>query len=162
MNKIIKGIMITLISIPVALFLLYCLAILAYVMWNNYDNNQILRMNKFDQKLWIDAGIVDVNNAYKNWHHHSGRSTRGKMYYDLINNYLKKGMSKEEVFKLLGKPNYGLKYPNNKNREYCLEYEIGKCGSKAGRILSICFKDNRVIEIFHDSRNNDAEDFKIE
>ena len=148
-KKIFEGMIVALISITIALCLLCCLTIFAYMKWKNYEVDKTLRMNKFDQKLWMD---------------NYGRCTRGKMYYDLIDNYLKKGMSEEEVFKLLGKPNYGLKYPNNKNREYCLEYEIGECfiGNDVGRILSICLKNNHVIEIFYDSRNNDAEGFKIE
>ena len=159
MNKIIKRIIITLISIPVALYLFYWLAIFAYIIWHDNKNDQILRMNKFDQKLWLD----DNRSKDRTKPHHYSGCVRGEMYYDLIDNYLKKGMTKEEVFELLGKPAYGLKYPNNKKRQYCLEYELGGCSisSGPGRILSICLQNNRVIEIFLDSRNNDAETFLI-
>ena len=160
MNKIIKYVILTLIAIPVILYILYWLLIIAYFFWHNYENNQILKMNKFDQKLWMKSIRED---GHLDWDH-KANCTRGKMYYDLVDHYLKKGMSKEEVFELLGRPAYGLKYPNNKKRQYCLEYELGGCSIRSGpgRILSICLKNNRVIEIFHDSYNNDAKTFKIE
>jgi hypothetical protein len=116
-------------------------------------------MNKFDQVLWFDENHREDRSKP---HHYSG-CVRGEMYYDLIDNYLKVGMQKEEVFELLGKPAYGLKYPENKKRQYCLEYKLGGCSvsSGSGRILLVCIQNNKVKEIFHDSRNNNAETINI-
>ena len=159
MKKIFKCIFITLISIPIILVLAYYFLIFIYIKWHDSKDDKILRMNKFDQVLWLDENRREDRSKP---HHYSG-CVRGEMYYDLIDNYLKVGMQKEEVFELLGKPAYGLKYPENKKRQYCLEYKLGGCSvsSGPGRILLVCIQNNKVKEIFHDSRNNNAETINI-
>ena len=159
-----KKIIIIILKIIGALSLVAFLALFAAYQWLFYKDDQILAENKFDQRLWVEAGIEDAGNNYRKFHHHQYQCTRGKMYYDLVENHLKKGMSKDKLLELLGKPNYGLKYPNNKKRQYCLEYELGGCTvwfSGPGKILSVCIENDRVVEIFYDSRNNEAEDFNI-
>ncbi len=135
-----------------------CLALLLliYVGFTRYDykEDQILRESKFDREAWIEAGSKN----YETHSYHSGNCTRGKMYYDLKDNYLKKGMSKEDVFSLLGKPEYGIKFPDKK-RQYCLEYDIGSCTNWfAGgfKLLLVCLKNDRITEVFKDSANSEV------
>lgn len=160
MKKALKWIFITLISIPIVLVIAYYFLIFALIIWGNNQDDKIRRMNKFDQGLWIK--VIKENGDLASWH--DADCTRGKMYYDLTDNYLKVGMQKEEVFELLGKPLYGRKYPENKKRQYCLKYELGGCsvGSGPGRILLVCIQNNKVIEIFHDSYNSNSETINIE
>ncbi len=161
MKKFFKYIIITLVSIPVVLGLLIFSGIISFINWHEDENDKILRMNKFDRALWLDKNRDEDRSRP---HHYSG-CVRGEMYYDLVDNYLKKGMSKEEVFELLGKPAYGLKYPNDKKRQYCLEYELGgHCSITSGptKIMLICLQKNRVTEIFTGNVNNNGETFKIE
>lgn len=128
---------------------------------SNIEDEKMLHENKFDRNLWREAGSED----YEISQEHRSNCTRGKMYYDLKDNYLKKGMSEEEVFSLLGKPTYGLKYPDNKNHNYCLKYKLGCCTkwiSGGDKLLLVCLKNGKVIDMFKDSRNNNGETFKIE
>ncbi len=152
-------------GIIVSLILISLLLLFTIDQWLLYKDDQILAENKFDQKLWMEAGLEDVSNGYQNFNHHQRICTRGRMYHDITKTHLKKGMSKDDVLNLLGKPNFGLKFLKNNKRKYCLEYELGGCTvwfSGPGKLLSICLDNNKVVEIFHLSGNNDAEDFKIE
>ncbi len=160
MKKIFKRIIITLISISIILVLAYYFLIFVLIKWHESEDDKILRMNKFDQTLWMNSIRED---GHLDWDH-KANCTRGKMYYDLIENHLRVGMQKEAVFELLGKPAYGLKYLESKKRQYCMEYELGGCSisSGPGRILLVCIKNNQVREIFHDSYNNNAETINIE
>lgn len=86
---------------------------------------------EFDPKVW--------KKYYKNM---DVNSLRGKMYEDLILNYLKKNMLKEDVIKLLGKPD-----EINKDKEF--SYNLGMWSGL--RIdydsLNIKFdRNNRVIK----------------
>ena len=120
----------------------------------------MLSESKFDKTLWMEADSKDYEISY----YHDGNCTRGKMSYDLKKNYLKKNIPKEEVFSLIGKPNYGLKYQNNKKHQYCLEYELGYCTgwiSGPGKVLAVCFINDKLVDVFVDSGNNDAESFTI-
>ena len=160
MKKIFKYIILTVMSIPIILVILYYFLIFIYIQWHGSKDDQILKMDKFDKSSWL-ASIQEDGHLDRD---HDANCTRGKMYYDLIENHLRVGMQKEEVFKLLGKPAYGLKYSKNKKRQYCLKYELGGCSisSGPGRILLVCIKNNKVKEIFHDSYNNDAKTINIE
>ena len=160
MKKVLKWIFITLISIPIVLVIAYYFLIFVLIIWHDNQDDKIRKMSKFDQSLWMK--VIKENGDLDSWHY--ADCTRGKMYYDLIDNHLREGMQKEDVFELLGKPAYGLMYSDNKKRQYCLEYELGGCSvsSGPGRILLICIQNNKVKEIFHDSRNNNAETINIE
>jgi outer membrane protein assembly factor BamE (lipoprotein component of BamABCDE complex) len=71
-------------------------------------NDQVYSESKFDSDKWIEAGkrhpVRDLHDFYT--------CARGKMYNDLKKNYLKKGMSFEEVKKLLGEPSGKRIYSN--------------------------------------------------
>ena len=92
--------------------------------------------NKFDQELWLNG---------------NGACTRGSMYYDLVNNNLKLGMTQNNVEKLLGKPAFSY-IPKKYKKEsdiYCLVYHLGACGHPAGpRALKICFKNGIMIDFY--------------
>ncbi len=131
--------------------------------WLGEKEKKILSSSKFDQKLWMEARSNNENEEIR-WHHKLN-CTRGHMYNDLVTNYLKKDMSKQEIFDLLGKPIYGAKYPNNKNWQNCLEYSLGSCHAwvgGSGRTLLICMRDNQIIDFFVGSGNDEREHFKID
>jgi hypothetical protein len=123
-------------------------------LWTIYiEDRKMLSESKFDKNLWIEAGSED----YRIYDQHRSNCTRGKMYYDLKDNYLKNGMSQKEVFSLLGIAAYGLRYSNNKKHQYCLEYELGYCTnwiSSPGKILLVCLNKSKVVDVFIDSGNN--------
>jgi hypothetical protein len=171
MNKRIKSIIIIIVlilgTLSASFYFMpfgYRMAILMGVgsLWTLYvEDEKMLSESKFDKTLWMEAGSKDYWISDK----HRSNCTRGKMSYDLKKNYLVKNMPKEEVFSLLGKPEYGLKYPNNIKHQYCLEYELGRCTnwvSGPGKILLVCLKKDKLVDVFVDSGNNDAESFKID
>ena len=170
MNKKIKRIIITIVlilgTLSASFYFMpfgYRMAILMGVgsLWTLYvEDERMLAESKFNKDLWLEAGSENFNIYDK----HSSNCTRGKMYYDLKKNYLKNNMPKEEVFSLLGKPDYGIKYQNKKH-QYCLVYILGRCTnwfSGPSKILVVCLKKDKLVDVFVDSGNNDAESFKID
>lgn len=162
MKKQIERIIKTIIYILLILVVLVLVAVIGFIKKYEYKDDQILRMNKFNKIQWLSCLEED---GHLDWDH-KANCTRGKMYYDLIENHLKLGVAKNEVFELLGKPMYGLKYPNNLKRQYCIEYELGgSCSSFSGptKIMLVCLQDNRVVEIFTSTVNDDkGETFLID
>lgn len=162
MKKLMKRIIVTLISILLILAVLALTAITGFMKWNDYKDDQILKMNKFDQALWLDENR-DSDNTRP--HHYSG-CVRGEMYYDLVENYLRIGMTKEEVFALLGRPDSRRKYKDNKKRHNCYRYDLGEghCSLSSGptKIMLVCLKDNRVVDVFTSTANDKGETFLID
>ncbi|KKB96163.1 hypothetical protein SZ25_00746 [Candidatus Arcanobacter lacustris] len=78
-----------------------------YLFFKNV-NDRIYSESKFDSAKWIDAASYVPGQGYPNL----SSCFRGRMYDDLKKNYLKKGMSFEEVKKLLGEPSGKRIYSN--------------------------------------------------
>jgi hypothetical protein len=125
------------------------LILISIVAYDDYDRGKrqdaIYRESKFDRDIWLKAGIRGTGLE---------ACARGKMYNDLTSHYLKKGMSKEEVFALLGQARRGTSYEEEKRKD-CLEYEIGKCGIRSGprHTLVACFENEVVVDIFKSNVN---------
>lgn len=161
MKKALKWIFITLISIPIILVIAYYFLIFVYVMWHLSKDDEILRKNKFNQTLWMKAITEE---GHLDWDH-KANCTRGKMYYDLVDNHLSVGKRKEEVFKMLGKPYSERRYFDNKDYNNCYRYDLGgSCSISSGppRILLVCFKKGLLIDYFYSTVNDKGETFLLE
>lgn len=106
---------------------------LALPLADGYHNEtQYYSKNKFDRELWLAADDSFVSTDYSM--QALDNCTRGKMYRDLSDNYLKFFMTREEFEGLLGKTNLIKK---NIFRD-CNCYELGWCGYGAPKILIFC------------------------
>lgn len=116
-------------------FAVFC--VIGIMIWWYQFNNSIFYENKFDRGEWL------ADDGYS-------KCIRGRMYEDLASNYLKKGMSKEEVIGLIGEPRIGRIYSRFYGDKKCYEYEIGPCKwAPTGDMLLVCFnKDEKVIDVF--------------
>ena len=89
---------------------------------------------KFDRKIWQE----NTNNEDPD-------NVRGMMIYDLTENYLKKGMSKNKVQELLGRPDF-TQYTDEDLKMYSVwKYTIGAWSGLGWDYdsLNIYFKDDR-------------------
>lgn len=95
-----------------------------FVVFNNPLDNPFNNKD-FDKTTW-----AQFDNNY------DPDNPRGKMYEDLIENHLSKGMSKEEVINLLGKPDF-------ESEEYFLSYNLGMWSGGRMDYDSLDLKFNR-------------------
>lgn len=105
--------------------------------WWISDDNEKFSLAKFDREEWLKNDGI-------------GKCIRGAMYDDLTNNHLKKGMTKDEVLELIGKPDYGRVYHSFYRDKKCYEYNMGSCKWVPRRsTLLVCFnKNERVNNVF--------------
>lgn len=132
----------------IIVMLLYCfyywiapMLFIAFVYFVAIDfNNQTFGESKFNREIWLNPSQTTG-------------CVRGEMYDDLVENFIKKGMTQDEILKLLG-PNKGVKNYFKKNRTYCLSYDLGSCFSPGGYAdLLVCTKDGIVIDYFRSNSN---------
>ncbi|KKB96267.1 hypothetical protein SZ25_00644 [Candidatus Arcanobacter lacustris] len=95
-------------KIAIVLAVIAGLAFSAVYLFFTIVNDQDYSKSKFDSAKWIEAASYVPGQGYPN----IAACVRGEMYNDLKNNYLKKGMSFEEVKKLLGEPSGKRIYSN--------------------------------------------------
>ena len=93
--------------------------------------------NKFDQEIWLKNNDISIR-----------ENPRFKMVNDILENHLRKGMSKSSIIELLGKPNTdALDYylPNNKKLPDSLEidYDYDKDVDKKIELISEWYKKNQ-------------------
>lgn len=98
--------------------------------WLSDFNDEVYSESKFDKEIWLQAE-EEYNPAYNIYHDGLG-CVRGKMYYDLKKNFLKKEMTLEEIIMLLGRTSVRRIYKENKFQKECLQYHLGSCAKLGG------------------------------
>jgi len=96
---------------------------------------------KFDQKVWLE---------YSDWSKSAVKNPRMNMIDDLSNNYLKVGMPKSEVIRLLG-DNYECQKDDTITSEYknACKYQIGEDFTGDVDSFVIFFDENDNVIKFH-------------
>jgi hypothetical protein len=108
------------------------------------DDNAKFSLLKFDREEWLK-------------HDGIGQCIRGAMYDDLTQNYLKKGMSKDEVLELIGEPRIGRIYHRFYGDKKCFKYLMGDCKwVPRGDTLLVCFNTNERVNDFFRSDDFDS------
>jgi hypothetical protein len=113
-------IIITWVSAAIAL-----LATIVFFAWWGMKDRIAFGNEKFNQVAWITA----VSNADKTCH-------RGDMAYDLQQNVLQAGISREAATALLGRPNW--------EETSQIEYDLGNCSQKIHG-LRLFFNENNQL-----------------
>lgn len=113
------------------------LGTIVFSLWFYHYDNQAFYQDKFNREKWLTDDGVD-------------KCIRGRMYEDLVANYLKNGLTKKEVIWLVGEPYFGRVYHRFYGDKKCYEYLIGRCKwVPAGDALLVCFnRDEKVIDVF--------------
>lgn len=101
-------------------FFLIWVCVMLFLLFVDWGNGSLrIHSEEFDQELWLEE-----QEAYSECHS-SAIQKRGKMVGDLIENYLKFLMTKEEIEKLLGHSTEYRKYGGWYRWSECFEYNIG-------------------------------------
>lgn len=111
-------------SIALAIFTLV-LTIVFFIWWA-FKDKFVFNGEKFDQVKWIQ-----LSNSTKN------ECKRGDMAYDLQQNILARGVRREAVTALLGRPAF--EEPN------AIEYDLGKCMHVYHGLIIFFDDQNRLI-----------------
>jgi hypothetical protein len=98
---------------------------IVFFSWWMFKDQLMFGSEKFDQVKWMQS-VATINTECK----------RGDMAYDLQKNLLSKGVKREAVMALLGRPSY-----EEKN---VIEYDLGKCMFVYHGLL-VFFDDNNAI-----------------
>lgn len=106
-----------------------------------YKDNKVYGASKFDRDKWL-AAKKELKNS---------DSSRCGMYKDLEKNYLKKGMTRQEVENLLGKVTTYFYCLDKKVK--CASYGMGTCVwnslTSSGPVsVEICFNDKEKVVAF--------------
>ncbi len=115
---------------------------IVYVWWQ-IEDNKIFYEEKFDRARWLAADTFLCQ--------------RGRMYDDVLKNYLHLGMPINDVIKLLGVPEYSRIYDDYFNKKTCLQYRLGSCNwIPIPSNLIICPDANNLIAEFYKAKDNDS------
>ncbi len=98
----------------------------AFFGWWTMKDSLVFGNDKFDQVKWIQLA-PNVKNECK----------RGDMAYDLQKNVLARGLQREAVTAMLGRPSY--------EEGYAMEYDLGKCMHVYHGLLVYFDQNNRLI-----------------
>lgn len=122
--------------------------LISFLLWSYYTYNysyKPYRGEKFNQEKWM-SNVKDPE---------SRANARCKMYNDIVNNHLKKGMKVQEVEALFGpitEYNYCLK-----KKVKCINYRLGTCWTHYHSnidSLKICFNDSQEVIYFSNFSKN--------
>lgn len=116
--------LIKLASIALAVFTLI-LTIIFFIWWA-FKDKLVFNDEKFDQIKWIQLAVNTTDEC-----------KRGDMAYDLQQNILKRGVNREAVTALLGRP--AMEEGN------AIEYDLGKCMHVYHGLLIYFDEHNRLI-----------------
>lgn len=106
----------------IALAVITVLITIMFFTWWMFKDQFMFGSEKFDQVKWMQS-VATINTECK----------RGDMAYDLQKNILSKGVKREAVMVLLGRPSY-----EEKN---VIEYDLGRCMHVYHGLL-VFFDDN--------------------
>jgi hypothetical protein len=130
-------------------FVIVGILVIADNIWSLVHYRKYYSGKKFTKEGWEAAGkeMSNINKPLSEIMY--GLNDRCKMFDNLTNNYLKKGMKLKEVEKLLGK-SISYNYCINKKIK-CAPYSLGTCYVSSWTItpgvLTICFnKKNELIK----------------
>lgn len=150
MMGVVKAIFKLTLMLVISAVILITLIVGSYVAWWYLEDQKVFYEAKFDKEKWMAADTIFG-------------CTRGKMYYDLDDNYLKKGLTKEQVFQLLGLPENWRVYHRFYEKKKCHEYSLGTCRwIPVPSILLICYKNNKVTDFFLSDVNDWGEIFHLD
>lgn len=111
-------------SIALAVFTL--LLTIVFFIWWAFKDKFVFSGEKFDQVKWIQLATTTKNEC-----------KRGDMAYDLQQNILTRGVKREAVTALLGRPAF--------EEENAIEYDLGKCMHVYHGLLIFFDEHNRLI-----------------
>ncbi len=94
--------------------------------WWMFKDKFVFNGEKFDQVKWIQLAVNTKNEC-----------KRGDMAYDLQQNILTRGVQREAVTALLGRPAF--------EEENAIEYDLGKCMHVYHGLLIYFDQNNRLI-----------------
>jgi len=137
-------------------------AILVFDNWLGNLEEQVFKESKFDSKKWIE--VEKIYNPKPGVYTSDPEYTRLKMYDDLQKNYLKKGMSLDEVIKLLGTTTKRRIYKTKKRKMTCLQYHLGNFApiGSTSHILLVCPNEkNIIIDFFRSSRADEGQEIIV-
>jgi hypothetical protein len=100
---------------------------IVFFSWWMFKDPIMFGSEKFDQVKWMQS-LATINTECK----------RGDMAYDLQKNILSKGVKREAVTALLGRPSY-----EEKN---AMEYDLGKCMHVYHGLLIFFDDDNKLVQ----------------
>ncbi len=127
---------------------------IVYVWWH-FESEKVFYEEKFDREKWLTAEKEYVE-GYGWLTNYS--CDRGKMYYDLISNHLKKGMKIQDALELLGNPEYSeykIQYNGWFSKNTCYQYNLGDCHwLPIADLLMICYKNENVVSFVRTDIND--------
>ena len=109
----------------ITLAVITVLITMVFFAWWMFKDQLMFANEKFDQVGWMQS-VATINTDCK----------RGDMAYDLQKNILSKGVKRDAVMALLGRPSY-----EEKN---VIEYDLGKC-MHVYHGLQVFFDDNNYL-----------------
>lgn len=99
---------------------------IVFFIWWTFKDRFVFNGEKFDQVKWIQLATTTKNEC-----------RRGDMAYDLQQNILTRGVQREAVTALLGRPAF--------EDERSVEYDLGKCMHVYHGLLIFFDENNRLI-----------------
>jgi len=99
---------------------------IVFFTWWTFKDKFVFNGEKFDQVKWIQLATTTKNEC-----------KRGDMAYDLQQNILTRGVKREAVTALLGRPAF--------EEENAIEYDLGKCMHVYHGLLIFFDEHNRLI-----------------
>jgi len=99
---------------------------IVFFIWWAFKDQLVFNGEKFDQVKWIQLATATRNEC-----------KRGDMAYDLQQNILIRGVKREAVTALLGRPAF--------EAENAIEYDLGKCMHVYHGLLIFFDSQNRLI-----------------
>lgn len=99
---------------------------IVFFIWWAFKDRFVFSSEKFDQVKWIQLATTTKNEC-----------KRGDMAYDLQQNILARGVPREAVTALLGRPAF--------EEDNAIEYDLGKCMHVYHGLLIFFDKNNRLI-----------------
>lgn len=99
---------------------------IVFFIWWAFKDRFVFNGEKFDRVQWIQLADKTKNEC-----------KRGDMAYDLQQNILVRGVPREAVTALLGRPAF--------EEDNLIEYDLGKCMHVYHGLLIFFDKDNRLI-----------------
>ncbi|MES2501018.1 MAG: hypothetical protein V4545_00320 [Pseudomonadota bacterium] len=116
-------------SIALAVFTV--LLTIVFFTWWAFKDKVVFGAEKFDQTKWMQH-VATIEQECK----------RGDMAYDLQQNILTKGVRKEAVMALLGRPS--IEEVNEKSN--AIEYDLGKCMHVYHGLLIFFDQNNQLLQ----------------
>jgi hypothetical protein len=111
----------------IVLAVITVLITIVFFTWWMFKDQIMFGGEKFDQIKWMQS-VATINTECK----------RGDMAYDLQKNILSKGVKREAVMVLLGRPSY-----EEKN---AIEYDLGKCMFVYHGLLVFFDDNNKLVQ----------------